>query len=579
MAIVDIDSNATFSFDSTDTVTWKTSGDIGDDNNVTKTDALAMDILIDDGIINTISGTGFTDIKGGRNEWVHFRSSAAVENRVRGSWLYFEYIGTSNSNTVKWAVYHNATFGLLFIGHEPTAGKFQYLVYNSTTTQSLLCQTGSCVLDDIYAVNGKGSTFASGTTQTINRIVYDRCTAIASTVGSDVTYNGVAHINHHLNAPVGSIAVGKTLVLNNFYYDSNHGASSAFAWGITGDLDINTAVMRGGRQIFFHPGTGDLTINDADLFGTTDETWILASTGGVATDNVALFGGNMADIDNFDISTADPSTNTPVQYGITGGGIHSIINPRSTRFEPLTVDTLSANVDVAGEVTFTASSNALAKMKILMTKESGDYDSGVAVASDWDAPDVIVAGLEWPLKCIFSDFGQSGKVYIKGVHSIKIDNLQSGTYFWKAVCQNAVGEMFESTEQGSIVVVATPPDTTPPVFDGGVSGVAAADNASGGDIIVSSNNATDPNGVRGYKYFIKDGDGEPFTTPDTVVEVLTNGEETIHVGTNILKSVGVRAFDTFDNGTTNTDFVTVAPTAAPSTEIVVGPIDLEINPD
>lgn len=64
-----------------------------------------------------------------------------------------------------------------------------------------------------------------------------------------------------------------------------------------------------------------------------------------------------------------------------------------------------------------------------------------------------------------------------------------------------------------------------------------------------------------YRYAIKAGDIIPFPTPDRVVILETNAPTKINIGADdILYSVGVQAFDSVNNITDNTDYVTVTPT-------------------
>lgn len=451
MAIVNIGSAGTHTYNSADTVTMTASHTQGNGNSITKTDTNAMTILWANGVTVNFTGTGYIDCKGSRGAFVGNESNDS--NPVRGKYNYYNFNGTSTSNTLHWNYFTHCTYGVIFSAHHPAEDKFKYMVFINITNQAGLYMSsgsGTGVLTDIAQIKSKGFLKNNaGDTVTYKRItILKPFQQWMGSVSKSATFEDCyfdCNFNGNMSFSVGS---GETLTMNDCYFIGNN-IERNFQYASAGDIDLTDCILKDLGQInWYHTGSGTASFVTCDIIGSNHTSFggIHSTTTKCDMTSCYIGGNTGADIDDVDTSTNTPDSNsTPAQYV----GATAVTTPVSTRNKDITHSGLSANVATAGQATFSVTTDMPADTEIWLTKTSGDYSLGVRISSGGDAPGIVVNGHFIP--SYVTDWSENGKVYGTS-HSILMDYIESGTYYWKAVSKGVTGEVFESAEQGSITV-------------------------------------------------------------------------------------------------------------------------------
>lgn len=454
--------NTAQTFASTDTVSFTDNTTVDTNGSITKTDALAMTITVVAAKTITIQNTGYIDIQGARGAFVHFQSAAAT--KAAGDWLYFTFNGSSTSNTMRWCIFSNCRSGVIFGGHTPADGKFEYLVgYNCTyqgpggyTSQS----SGTFVVTDVAAI-GYGNYFSnsasSGGTMQWDRI-YLRDPMLS---GSGTNGLGVCTKTCSINdfcsewSCDGSTTSGvnfapaaaNTITVTRGYFNIRSGSPANpfinFSNG-AGLLTLTNPLIHVGGNLYFQHASGTTTITGGDVYSGTRAAAGLFSqnASGLTLSDVALFGTNRADISVFDTSTTTPNSgSTPAQYN----GATSVSSPRSSRKYALSFGSPTAGAWSAGTSTVTATANIVCKARVLLGTATGVYDF---MATEWDAPDLYVSEIQQTIPSVVTDWKTSGGVYGTS-KSIAVNIRQdttSRTYYGVLEGVGPLGERFTSSE-------------------------------------------------------------------------------------------------------------------------------------
>lgn len=444
MAVININAGGTWTFASTDTVTFTASHTQGNGNSVTKTDTAAMTMYVASGVTVTVSGTGYIDIQGSRGNFVTIMSSASSPRDA--DWAQFAFTGSSTSNTMKWIVLKQCTYGIYLNGHTPAAGKFQYIVYigdgDSGCCFNNTANTGTVEITDVAILRqGSPLTKSADCTATYSRWqVMHPGYAAGYAMFSGVTRSTTIADFHVISdgeilegfAPASTYTVGVT----GYYRTSTaREVRSSFAFSAgAGALNVTTFQIRGGGTTVWHShATGIATLTGGDIFDGWDNfQGAYSSTANkLVLDDVAIYGTY-----GYDFSVFDPTTDQSFQT--------SNSNMRTTAKFPTTATITATNGSVgAYGFTVTGTTGSRAKARIIYGTTSGVYTG----ATEWDAPDLRVSP-QYVLPSSVIDWVNDGKKYSTNLNGgIALTNLKPGTTYYLVIeAMDMMGQVYRSSE-------------------------------------------------------------------------------------------------------------------------------------